>query len=55
MPDYVRENWLHDEREKFLSAIANDFENKTEYALVNHTLLTDKVLEQLAIAKEEIQ
>lgn len=54
MPDYVRGNWLQDEKERFLQAIENDTKEKIEYALIKHIFLTDKVLEQLSIAKDEI-
>lgn len=52
--DKVRKDWRQDAKEKFLQVIENDTKQKVEYALVKHEYLTDKVLEQLASAKEEI-
>lgn len=55
MPDNVREDWLQDEKERFIQAIENDTGQKVEYALIKHVFLTSKVLEQIAAAKEEMR
>ncbi len=53
--DKIRKDWRQDAKEQFLQVIENDTEQKVEYALIKHEYLTDKVLEQLAVAKEEIK
>lgn len=53
--DKIREDWRQDAKEKFLQVIENETEQKVEYALVKHEFLTDRVLEELATAKEEMQ
>lgn len=55
VPDYVRKSWLQKEKEKFLQLIDNDTEHKVEFALIKHVFLTEKVLDQIAADKDEMQ
>lgn len=51
----VRSEWLQEAAEDFLKEIETDTDQRVDYALVDIGLLTDKVFEQLEIAKREIQ